>query len=425
MTRVLQFSKFFKPAAVLAVILTILGVVGYVHNDGFNLGIDFQAGLLQEVVFAPTAFNVTWHGEGNAQFDFDSNGMNVIVSGVGIDTRIHTFPFAIYTTAGSLADAMMYQAEGINIDMISSHPEISTQWLRNQGGAFLHDTTPFPVHYLEPGSAEISIVDVRAALDDFGLQTVIDEFGEEVIQGSRLGVSVQVLGQPGDRHFMIRTEDREEGGVRPDEVTRFLEAYFGQGEVVTIRFDYVGSRFARNLTEQAGLLVGLTLLVLLLYITARFKLQYGISLVLAVIFDTIVVIGFITWTRMEFTTSTIAAILTIIGYSTNDTIVVFDRIRETRRIYPDAPYLEVLNRALTGTLSRTIITTFSTLLAVFALYIFTTGTMQDFALALMVGMFTGVFTTTFIASGIVNALEVQKVKRAEKKKQLAHAAASR
>ena len=407
MKKILQFSKFFKTAAVVAIILTILGIVGYVYNDGFNLGIDFRAGLIQEVILAPTAFKITWSGTANARFSFDSSNMNIIVSGVGIDTRMYTFPFNVYTTTGSLVQAMTSRIEDLNIEVIA-RPGISTQWLRNQGEFSLHSDIPYVVHYLEPGSAEISIAEIRTAMAGF------DQ-----------GVSVQSIGQAQDRHFMIRVEDREEGGVRPDgvKVTRFLEAHFGQGEVVTVRSDYVEPRFAKNLTDQAGLLVALTLLVLLLYTSFRFKLQYGVSLVLAIIFDSIVVIGFITWTRMEFTTSTIAAILTIIGYSTNDTIVVFDRIRETRRIFPDASYIEVLNRSLTETLSRTIITTFSTMLAVMALYIFTTGAMKDFALALMVGMFTGVFTTTFIASAIVNFLEIQKV-RQEKKKQALIAAAA-
>jgi preprotein translocase subunit SecF len=114
---------------------------------------------------------------------------------------------------------------------------------------------------------------------------------------------------------------------------------------------------------------------------------------------------------MEFNTTTIAAILTILGYSINNTIVVFDRIRENRRIYPDEVFVHVLDRSLTETLSRTIITTLTTMLAVLSLIIFTTGSMRDFALALQVGMISGVYTTTFIASNFVNYWEQRKVKR--------------
>jgi preprotein translocase subunit SecF len=113
-------------------------------------------------------------------------------------------------------------------------------------------------------------------------------------------------------------------------------------------------------------------------------------------------VAFIAWTRMEFNTTTIAAILTILGYSINDTIVIFDRIRETRHIYPGDHFENVLNRSITETLSRTFITTLTTMLAVLSLYIFTSGSMKDFALALLVGMVSGVYSTIFIACGFVN-----------------------
>jgi preprotein translocase subunit SecF len=134
-------------------------------------------------------------------------------------------------------------------------------------------------------------------------------------------------------------------------------------------------------------------------------------------------VAFIAWTRMEFNTTTIAAILTILGYSINDTIVIFDRIRETRRIYPDDSFVNVLNRALTETLGRTIITTLTTMLAVVSLFVFTTGSMKDFALAMLVGMVSGVYSTIFIASGIVYGWELRKSAKA--KRRLAVSAAAR
>ena len=126
-------------------------------------------------------------------------------------------------------------------------------------------------------------------------------------------------------------------------------------------------------------------------------------------------VAFVVWTRMEFNTTTIAAILTILGYSINDTVVVFDRMKETRRIYPDDTFVNVMNRAISETLSRTIITTLTTMLAVVSLYVFTTGSMKDFALALLVGMISGVYSTIFIASGLVYFWDQQAKKREKKK----------
>jgi preprotein translocase subunit SecF len=127
-------------------------------------------------------------------------------------------------------------------------------------------------------------------------------------------------------------------------------------------------------------------------------------------------VAFVVWSRMEFNTTTIAAILTILGYSINDTIVIFDRIRETRRIYPEDSFVMVLDRSLSETLGRTIITTATTMLAVVFLFIFTTGSMKDFALALLVGMVSGVYSTIFIASGFVHLWDLQAKKREQQKK---------
>jgi len=401
MKKIIHFSKFFVPAAIISCVLAVLGITGYIINKGFNLGVDFQAGLIQEVQLAPTAFNIKWTGTSNAILSHDSGNISIVITGSGIENRTYTFSFNEYNTVGSLTRAMTQQIEGLEID-VAARESTSSQWLKfsTQGNPYLGSEIPYVVHYLASDNSAIQISEVRAAMTSLGQS-----------------VSVQSMGESGDRHFMVRVQNRENERVRPEEITKYLETYFGSGEVVVLRSDYVDSRFSKNLTDQAGLLVFLTLLLMLAYSTFRFKFPYAVSLVIGIMYDALVVIGFVVWSRMEFTTSTIAAILTIIGYSTNNTIVVFDRIRENRRIYPDDVFVDVLNRSLTETLSRTIITTVSTLLAVLALFIFTTGSMKDFALALMVGMTSGVYTTMFIASGIVNfwskkALERQKRKTA-------------
>jgi preprotein translocase subunit SecF len=146
--------------------------------------------------------------------------------------------------------------------------------------------------------------------------------------------------------------------------------------------------------------------------------------VLAIAHDALIMVTFIVWTRMEFNTTTIAAILTILGYSINDTIVIFDRVRESRRIYPEESFVNILDRSLSETLSRTLITTITTMIAVLSLFIFTTGSMKEFALALLVGMVSGVYSTIFIAVGFTNFWDISAKKRAQKK-QLPHTAAAK
>jgi preprotein translocase subunit SecF len=399
MKRIIPFSKYFVPAMIFSGIVIVIGLVGYVVKGGFNLGVDFQAGLLQEIQFAPTAFHLSYDGRGNATISFNRNNLYMVISGSGLEGVTHEFPFTTYGTIDSLI-AGLSGIEGIHAIGVASGTTPSRLLVQSAQGNPQLGMDPFVVHYLPPDAEPIAIEAVRETLSPLGT------------------VSVQVLGASPERRFMIRMEDQDiqgSEGVSAEKIIRTLEARFGAGGVAVTRADYVGSRFSKQLTDQVGLLMVLTLFLIMIYASIRFKPQLAIGAVLAIIHDALIIVAFVSWTRMEFNTTTIAAILTILGYSINDTIVIFDRIRETLRIYPDLPFEGVLNRALTETLSRTIITTLTTMLAVLSLFIFTTGSMKDFALALLVGMISGIYSTIFIASGFVN-LWTSHVKKRTKKK---------
>ena len=398
--RIIRFSRFFIPAFVLSAVLVVVGISGFAMNRGFNLGIDFQAGLLQEIQIASTAFRITYDGSGNASISLTRSNLDILVTGLGIDDRNYSFSFAAYPTKGALVQGLR-EIEGIHIAETAA-ASIQSAWLIQsaQGTTLLDAERAFVVHYLPPGAAPILIESVRTSLMPLGT------------------VAVQNLGTPEERRFMIRMEASEidgVGGVPTERIISALEGAFGQGSVVVNRSDFVGARFSRDLTDQAAILLTLTLLLMLVYMTFRFKLQYAVGAIIGIVYDGIIIVAFVALTRMEFNTITIAAILTILGYSTNNTIVVFDRIRENIRMYPDDSFVDVIDRSLTGTLGRTIITTFTTMLAVLSLFIFATGAMQDFALALMVGMASGVYTTTFIASGFVYYWEARKTAKEKRK----------
>ena len=442
MRKIIPFSRMFVPATVFSTILIVGGISAFFVMGGFNLGVDFQAGMVQEVRLAPTAFTLTWDGVGNAALSSGGNGMHVVNSGAGMETRSHSFLFSDYPTVGALVTAMTSQLEGLNANLYVSG-ETNSQWLmRGALGDPVLGSVPHRVHYLDPLADEVPISTIRDIMEE--------SLGQAVV--------VQNMGQPSDRHFLIRvqteggrptnasdgasesglpseflfnmmegvesgeTVPEDEGipvatsatGRQNDDITGILESHFGEGQVVVLRSDFVGSRFAGNLTDQIGLLIAATLLLVLFYASIRFRLQYAVGAVLGIIHDGIVVVAFVVVTRMEFNTITIAAILTILGYSTNNTIVVFDRIRENRRLYPEETFINIMNRSLTETLNRTIITTVTTMLAVMSLFIFTSGAMQDFALALMIGMTSGVYTTTFIVTAFMNFWEKQKVKKAKR-----------
>jgi preprotein translocase subunit SecF len=398
MKRIINFHKAYVPAAIISCLLIIGGLVGYFLN-GFNLGVDFQAGLMQEIQLAPTAFTMTYSGGGVASVSLEKTKLDIVISGSDVEKATHSFAFSEFKTIGSLVQALA-SVPGLSASAVGDQAA-STSWLVESAQENPQlGSSPYALHFLAPGSKAVSIADVRSAIEGVG------------------SVTVQSLGKSEERRFMLRVEDQgnTEGfaKVATENLSAALEKAFGEGEVSVSSSNYVGSRFSKNLTDQAGMLVALTLLLILVYSAIRFKLQYAIGAVLAIAHDALIMVAFIAWTRMEFNTNTIAAILTILGYSINDTIVIFDRIRESVRLYPEESFRQNMNRAITETLGRTIITSFSTMLAVGSLFLFTSGSMKDFALVLIVGMTSGVYSTIYIASAFVYGWDVVAKKRAAK-----------
>lgn len=385
MKRIVQFSKGFVPAFIFSVILIVIGLFGF-FTKGFNLGIDFQSGLIQEVQFAPASLELTYSGTAAASVSMNRSQFDIVISGVGSESVTHSFPYSQYPTVDRLVSGLS-AIEGLGVHSLVPGSTETQYLIQSARGDSRLGAMPYTVHYLAPGERIIAIDEVRSSLISLG------------------SVSVQVLGDPADRKFMIRIDEEENSAsesVSEEMLMRTLEANFGEGQAALISSSYVSSRFSQDLTKQVGWLIAATLVLILFYASIRFKPQYAIGAVLAIMHDALIMVAFIVWTRMEFNTTTIAAILTILGYSINDTIVIFDRIRENKRLFPDDAFVLVLNRSLSETLGRTVITTVTTMLAVLSLFIFTTGSMKDFALALMVGMISGVYSTIFIASGFVN-----------------------
>ncbi len=387
MKRTISFTKAFVPTAIISVILIIAGIAGYIVNGGFNLGVDFQAGLMQEIQLAPTALKLGYAGKGVVSVAADAAKLSIVVSGADVEGATFPFAFEEYKTLGDLATGLR-ALEGLTVETTADASVPSGILIQNAGENPRLGADPYSIHYLLPGSEPISLEKMRSAVASAG------------------NVSVQVLGKEAERKFLVRVQDNgSESGFAKAATERIdgaLSAAFGREQIVVNRTDYVGARFSRNLTDQAALLVFMTLIVILIYASIRFKLRYALGAVLAIVHDALIMVAFMAWSRMEFNTSSIAAILTILGYSINDTIVIFDRIREDVRLYPDETLGMVINRAITETLGRTFITTLTTMLAVFALFFFTTGSMKDFALALIVGMISGTYSTIFIASAFVN-----------------------
>lgn len=216
-------------------------------------------------------------------------------------------------------------------------------------------------------------------------------------------VSLQEFGQPDD--LMIRLPEQEGGPdaqkAAIDAVRGVLDEAFPEGEVEYRRTEFVGPQVGEELKLQGLYAILFSLAGILAYIWLRFEWQFGVAAVVALAHDAIATIGLFAVTQMEFNLSTVAAILMIAGYSINDTVVVFDRIRETLRQYRKMKLSDVLNCSINRTLSRTLMTSLTTLLALVALWAFGGEVIRGFVNALIFGIVVGTYSSIFIASPIL------------------------
>jgi preprotein translocase subunit SecF len=179
-------------------------------------------------------------------------------------------------------------------------------------------------------------------------------------------------------------------------------------EIDVRRVEFVGPQVGDELTEQGGLAMLYALIGILIYVSLRFEYRFAIGSVVALIHDVVITLGFFSLTRIEFDLTVLAAILAIIGYSLNDTIVVFDRIRETFLKVRKGTSQEIVNRALNDTLSRTLMTSLTTLLVVLALFMFGGEVIHAFSIALLFGIIIGTYSSIYIASNTILAMGVSK-----------------
>lgn len=182
------------------------------------------------------------------------------------------------------------------------------------------------------------------------------------------------------------------------------------------RTEVVGPQVGEELTEQGGLAMLFTFIGILIYVGFRFEKKMAAGTVLAAMHDPIVILGFFSATQLTFDLSVLAAVLAVIGYSINDTVVVFDRVREVFLEMRKATPVQVLNAALNQTLSRTLMTSFSVLFVVVSLYLFGGETLKGFSLAIIVGVFVGTYSSIFVAGALaldmgVKAQDLMSVKK--------------
>lgn len=382
MKRVFPFSKYIVPAVILSAVLILSGLIPLL-TKGINFGIDFKPGLVTEVRLVEPVMELTYNGAASVAVEINPWDVTLVISGVGAENETRVYPFAEYATVGDMAAAMS-GVEGVSAKAITA--SIPADGLfANSAVASILSSVPYDLYY--SGDGQLADAEaVRNALA--GLEDV----------------SVKVAGEGAAEVFQIRIGDSGDGRTSMDlqkSITDALAAAFGGDNVAIIKTDFIGAQFSGSLVLQSVLLVVAALFLIWIYATIRFKWDFALASVIAITHDALIIISFIAWSQMEFNTVTLAAILTIIGYGINDTVVVLDRVRENTRIMNTKNFMDIVNQSQSDCFGRTMITTITTLLAVTALCIFTTGSIHDFALALIVGIISSAYSTIMITSAFL------------------------
>lgn len=230
----------------------------------------------------------------------------------------------------------------------------------------------------------------------------------DIIGSLDLGeVQIQEFGSPED--VLIRIGEKADATDNAENLSAVDQIRNALPQDVTFRrVEVVGPQISGELVRAGFLAVTVAIGLMLFYIWLRFEWQFSVGAVLALIHDIILTIGVFCLIQLEFNLSIIAAILTIVGYSMNDTVVVYDRVRENLRRFKKMPLSELANLSINSTLSRTVMTSVTTLLALFSLYILGGEVIRGFTLAMIWGVFVGTYSSIFIAAPVLMYLGVKR-----------------
>jgi len=233
---------------------------------------------------------------------------------------------------------------------------------------------------------KVAIPDIRRALETVGLGTaVIQDFGEQ-----------------GSNEYLVRLDKTSgEIGAMSEQIKKALSDQFGARNFELRRIESVGPKVGEDLRFRGVMSVLAATVMMGVYIWLRFELRFGVGAVIALTHDILVTVGALLLANYEFDLTIVAALLTVVGYSVNDTVIVCDRIRENMRKIKRENLESIINTSINETLSRTIITTTTAIMVLVALFFLGGAVIRPFAFALLVGFFSGVYSTIFIASPVI------------------------
>jgi preprotein translocase subunit SecF len=358
-----------KPAIFISSIINLAILVG-IAAFGFNLGVDFAGGTVVEVKFNHdiSAAEVRKRAEAGGLQD-------VTVQGIG----------------GADENSFLLRMGGVT-QLNKENAEKADAAIRGLG----------EIRNIYPDLAN-GIINFRSA------SALTADAIKQAVEGSGTGVQeVRVLGEAQGGGFDYQVV----ASGMADKVNSALSQGQATPDFEQRRVDYVGPQVGKQLRNRGIMALLYSMVAILIYVAFRFDFKFGPGALVAMVHDVIMVAGYYLVSRREFNLTSIAALLTVVGYSVNDTIVIYDRIREDMAKFKGKPFVEVINIAINDTLGRTILTSTTTALSLVGLLIFGVGEIFDFAMAMLVGIFVGVYSTIYIASPLTIWLDERAAAKA-------------
>ncbi len=371
--------KFKVPALIFSSLFIVAGIIVFILL-GFNAGIDFGSGYSESVQIAPLGMTVSYEGSESAVLSVSGTTLTLTFrSASGVEEK--EFPSSLYPTAGELGAALA--ASGLKVKVVD--PTLCTDNLVSGFGYPMTLTTsPGRINFSTDGE-DVTISSLRSALSE------ID------------GVKVQTVGDKNSGAFQVRVLLKENEGQSEAErrINGELSKVYGEENIVVLQSDFVGPKFSSSLFRSSVSAILIAFVLILLYISVRFRISYALSSIIALIHDVLMMLSFVVILRLEVSSTTIAAVLTIIGYSLNNTIVIFDRVRENIKENRGSDPASMVSWSVRQSFSRTFITTLTTLFAIVPLSIFSTGDIRNFAINLIWGLVVGAYSSSIIAPALL------------------------
>lgn len=385
MKTVKNFSKAFPACAIASAAIIVFGIAGIIVR-GINFGIDFVPGLVEEVRIAPAAIELTYKGSAGVSVETSNVALDLVISGTGAENETKSFTYGQNATVQDMANALN-TVEGVTAKVLASGSADSYGIYTDSASTSRLSFDQSVKLYVSDASNNVSIDDVRASL-------------------SSQNVVVKELGDASNRSFQIRAAmakgDDSSIESLQQAITGSLKDKFGANNIAIVKTDFVGSSFSSSNAWKSIVLAVVTLFAIWFYATIRFHWDFALGAIIALIHDCMIMFAFISWTQVEFSTTSFAAVLTIFGYSINATVVILDRVRENIKLVDTKDFKVILDTSISDTLSRSVITTVTTLFASVSLLVFTSGSIRDFAQILTVGLISGCYSSMFISSGFIS-----------------------